>query len=186
MHHAHWNWGDRCPHKLVCDIEFCYYVPSQKEMRKQIHFLDIKAKTQWRWMLRCCSQFYLWHNEILPGLDVIDMGLSCGSSGVILSRTHTLWLVAGGNGLSASLTLCVFLSTVPMLVMAGLCSAFTCCFVIFFHTEYRRLDAEAQASGKKPNLTTCDSMPNCNKPNSDNPPDSNTQDSDQKEEQASG
>ncbi|XP_029584096.1 solute carrier family 49 member A3 isoform X3 [Salmo trutta] len=75
---------------------------------------------------------------------------------------------------------------VPMLVMAGLCSAFTCCFVIFFHTEYRRLDAEAQASGKKPTLTTCDSMPNRNKPDSDNPPDSNTQDSDQKEEQASG
>ncbi|CAB1337304.1 unnamed protein product [Coregonus sp. 'balchen'] len=56
---------------------------------------------------------------------------------------------------------------VPVLVMAGLCSVFTCCFAIFFHTEYRRLDAEAQAGGKKPTLTTCN---NSNKPNSDDPP----------------
>ncbi|XP_059202858.1 solute carrier family 49 member A3 [Centropristis striata] len=35
---------------------------------------------------------------------------------------------------------------VPMLVMAGLCSFFTCCFVIFFHTRYRRLEAEEQAT----------------------------------------
>ncbi|XP_070769425.1 solute carrier family 49 member A3 [Enoplosus armatus] len=35
---------------------------------------------------------------------------------------------------------------VPMLVMAGLCSLFTCCFVIFFHTRYRRLEAEEQAT----------------------------------------
>lgn len=34
---------------------------------------------------------------------------------------------------------------VPMLVMAGLCSLFTCCFVIFFHTRYRRLEAEERA-----------------------------------------
>ncbi|XP_044060304.1 solute carrier family 49 member A3 [Siniperca chuatsi] len=34
----------------------------------------------------------------------------------------------------------------PMLVMAGLCSLFTCCFVIFFHTRYRRLEAEEQAT----------------------------------------
>uniref|UniRef100_A0A8C7UMV9 Solute carrier family 49 member 3 n=1 Tax=Oncorhynchus mykiss TaxID=8022 RepID=A0A8C7UMV9_ONCMY len=46
---------------------------------------------------------------------------------------------------------------VPVLVMAGLFSVFTCCFVIFFHTKYRRLDAEAQAGGKKPTLATCDS-----------------------------
>lgn len=35
---------------------------------------------------------------------------------------------------------------VPVLVMAGICSLFTCCFVIFFHTPYRRLEAEEQAS----------------------------------------
>ncbi|XP_071362736.1 solute carrier family 49 member A3 [Trachinotus anak] len=35
---------------------------------------------------------------------------------------------------------------VPMLVMAGLCSFFTCCFVIFFHTRYRRLEAEEEAT----------------------------------------
>ncbi|KAM9357359.1 solute carrier family 49 member A3 [Symphorus nematophorus] len=35
---------------------------------------------------------------------------------------------------------------VPLLVMAGLCSLFTCCFVIFFHTPYRRLEAEEQAT----------------------------------------
>ncbi|KAM9413299.1 solute carrier family 49 member A3 isoform 2-T2 [Salvelinus alpinus] len=49
---------------------------------------------------------------------------------------------------------------VPVLVMAGLFSVFTCCFVIFFHTKYRRLDAEAQAGGKMPTLTTCDSTSN--------------------------
>ncbi|KAA0709651.1 Major facilitator superfamily domain-containing protein 7 [Triplophysa tibetana] len=36
--------------------------------------------------------------------------------------------------------------TVPVLVMAGLCAAGTCCFVLFFHTDYRRLRAEATAS----------------------------------------
>ncbi|KAM9850073.1 solute carrier family 49 member A3 isoform 1-T1 [Aulostomus maculatus] len=35
---------------------------------------------------------------------------------------------------------------VPMMVMAGLCSLFTCCFVIFFHTRYRRLEAEEAAT----------------------------------------
>lgn len=35
---------------------------------------------------------------------------------------------------------------VPMLVMAGLLSFFACCFVIFFHTRYRRLEAEEQAT----------------------------------------
>ncbi|KAJ8377860.1 hypothetical protein AAFF_G00250920 [Aldrovandia affinis] len=34
---------------------------------------------------------------------------------------------------------------VPMLVMAGLCSVATCFFVLFFHTDYRRLQAEADA-----------------------------------------
>uniref|UniRef100_A0A0E9X444 Uncharacterized protein n=1 Tax=Anguilla anguilla TaxID=7936 RepID=A0A0E9X444_ANGAN len=29
--------------------------------------------------------------------------------------------------------------------MAGLWSVGTCCFVLFFHTEYRRLRAEADA-----------------------------------------
>ncbi|XP_062331812.1 solute carrier family 49 member A3 isoform X1 [Osmerus eperlanus] len=33
---------------------------------------------------------------------------------------------------------------VSMLVMAGIWSVFTCCFVIFFNTKYRRLLAEAQ------------------------------------------
>lgn len=38
--------------------------------------------------------------------------------------------------------------TVPALVMAGLCTVGTCCFVLFFHTDYRRLRAEAAASSK--------------------------------------
>uniref|UniRef100_A0A667YLE7 Solute carrier family 49 member 3 n=1 Tax=Myripristis murdjan TaxID=586833 RepID=A0A667YLE7_9TELE len=33
---------------------------------------------------------------------------------------------------------------VSMLVMAGLCTLFSCSFVIFFNTRYRRLEAEAQ------------------------------------------
>ncbi|XP_053735705.1 solute carrier family 49 member A3 [Synchiropus splendidus] len=35
---------------------------------------------------------------------------------------------------------------VPLLVMSGLCSFFTCFFVIFFHTRYRRLEAEEDAT----------------------------------------
>lgn len=35
---------------------------------------------------------------------------------------------------------------VPVLVMAGLCCAAACCFVIFFNTDYRRLRAEADAA----------------------------------------
>ncbi|XP_004715183.1 solute carrier family 49 member A3 [Echinops telfairi] len=36
--------------------------------------------------------------------------------------------------------------TVPLLVMAALCTACSCVFVIFFHTPYRRLQVEANAS----------------------------------------
>uniref|UniRef100_A0A4W2D0F6 Solute carrier family 49 member 3 n=1 Tax=Bos indicus x Bos taurus TaxID=30522 RepID=A0A4W2D0F6_BOBOX len=35
---------------------------------------------------------------------------------------------------------------VPMLLMAGLCVLFSCLFVLLFHTPYRRLQAEADAS----------------------------------------
>ncbi|XP_044801462.2 solute carrier family 49 member A3 isoform X1 [Bubalus bubalis] len=34
----------------------------------------------------------------------------------------------------------------PMLLMAGLCVLFSCLFVLLFHTPYRRLQAEAEAS----------------------------------------
>uniref|UniRef100_A0A8C3G3Q9 Uncharacterized protein n=1 Tax=Cyclopterus lumpus TaxID=8103 RepID=A0A8C3G3Q9_CYCLU len=40
---------------------------------------------------------------------------------------------------------------VPLMLMAGLCTFFSCCFVIFFNTRYRRLEAEEQAVyGTKP------------------------------------
>ncbi|XP_034038091.1 solute carrier family 49 member A3 [Thalassophryne amazonica] len=35
---------------------------------------------------------------------------------------------------------------VPMLVMAGLCTFFICCFILFFHTNYKRLEAEQHSS----------------------------------------
>ncbi|XP_054438176.1 solute carrier family 49 member A3 [Pteronotus mesoamericanus] len=35
---------------------------------------------------------------------------------------------------------------VPMLLMAGLCTLFSCCLVLLFHTPYRRLQAEASSS----------------------------------------
>lgn len=35
---------------------------------------------------------------------------------------------------------------VSMLLMAGLCTLFSCFLVLFFHTPYRRLQAEASAS----------------------------------------
>ncbi|KAM3612005.1 uncharacterized protein V6R79_000852 [Siganus canaliculatus] len=37
---------------------------------------------------------------------------------------------------------------VPMMVMAGLCVLFSCSFIIFFHTRYRRLEAEEEASNR--------------------------------------
>ncbi|XP_029021420.1 solute carrier family 49 member A3 [Betta splendens] len=40
----------------------------------------------------------------------------------------------------------VFSWKVSTLVMAGVFSVFTCCFVLFFHTRYRRLEAEEQAT----------------------------------------
>ncbi|XP_012717305.3 solute carrier family 49 member A3 [Fundulus heteroclitus] len=44
---------------------------------------------------------------------------------------------------------------VPMMVMAGLSSVFTCCFLIFFHTRYRRLEAEEKAAcGTRENNAT--------------------------------
>ncbi|XP_041800009.1 solute carrier family 49 member A3 [Chelmon rostratus] len=43
---------------------------------------------------------------------------------------------------------------VPVLVMAGLCSFFTCCFVIFFHTRYRRLEAEEEATYRRSSCST--------------------------------
>uniref|UniRef100_A0A8C2ZW06 Solute carrier family 49 member 3 n=1 Tax=Cyclopterus lumpus TaxID=8103 RepID=A0A8C2ZW06_CYCLU len=40
---------------------------------------------------------------------------------------------------------------VPLMLMAGLCTFFSCTFVIFFNTRYRRLEAEEQAVyGTKP------------------------------------
>nr|XP_020449687.1 major facilitator superfamily domain-containing protein 7 [Monopterus albus] len=46
---------------------------------------------------------------------------------------------------------------VPTLLLAGLCTLFTCCFVIFFHTRYRRLEAEEQATygSKHIDSSTC-------------------------------
>nr|XP_040030008.1 solute carrier family 49 member A3 [Gasterosteus aculeatus aculeatus] len=51
---------------------------------------------------------------------------------------------------------------VPMMVMAGLCAFFTCCFVIFFHTRYRRLEAEERpvyGTGRRETPTTSESAP---------------------------
>ncbi|XP_066523409.1 solute carrier family 49 member A3 [Hoplias malabaricus] len=43
-----------------------------------------------------------------------------------------------------------------VLVMAGLCCVGSCCFVIFFHTEYRRLRAEAGATPNDSGQTDSD------------------------------
>lgn len=71
-------------------------------------------------------------------------------SGQIQSVLYILFLQAVTKRLAASLlSTCgdaVLSWKVPMMVMAGLCTFFTCCFVIFFHTRYRRLEAEEQAT----------------------------------------
>lgn len=38
------------------------------------------------------------------------------------------------------------ISPVPMLLMAGLSTVFSCCLTLSFHTPYRRLQAEACTS----------------------------------------
>ncbi|XP_018535134.1 solute carrier family 49 member A3 [Lates calcarifer] len=71
-------------------------------------------------------------------------------SGQVQSVLYIILLQALTTRLSESpLSTCgdaVLSWRVPMLVMAGLCSLFTCCFVMFFHTRYRRLEAEEQAT----------------------------------------
>ncbi|KAM7389365.1 hypothetical protein PAMP_023349 [Pampus punctatissimus] len=71
-------------------------------------------------------------------------------SGQVQSVLYILLLQALTKRIAASpLSTCgdVVLSwKVPMMVMAGLCSVFTCCFVIFFYTRYRRLEAEEAAT----------------------------------------
>ncbi|XP_016051346.1 PREDICTED: major facilitator superfamily domain-containing protein 7 [Miniopterus natalensis] len=42
---------------------------------------------------------------------------------------------------------------VSMLLMAGLCTLFSCCLVLFFHTPYRRMQAEASVS---PSIQECE------------------------------
>ncbi|KAK3526111.1 hypothetical protein QTP70_015968 [Hemibagrus guttatus] len=74
-------------------------------------------------------------------------------SGQVLSIVYTEVLQALTTKLTdSSLSVCAVgddasLSwMVPMLVMAGLCCLASCSFVIFFHTQYRRLNAEAEAA----------------------------------------
>ncbi|KAG7237978.1 hypothetical protein INR49_031494 [Caranx melampygus] len=59
---------------------------------------------------------------------------------------------------------------VPTLVLAGLCSVFSCCFVLFFNTRYRRLEAEEAATYGT--SQTNDTAPgfNNNTDNNDNAP----------------
>ncbi|XP_055015336.1 solute carrier family 49 member A3 isoform X2 [Boleophthalmus pectinirostris] len=49
---------------------------------------------------------------------------------------------------------------VPLMLLAGLCSFFTCIFVLFFHSRYRRLEAEELAQyGTKEGPVTSDQGP---------------------------
>lgn len=49
---------------------------------------------------------------------------------------------------------------VSLMLMGGLCALFTSIFVLFFHTRYRRLEAEEQALyGSKPGLVITDHSP---------------------------
>ncbi|XP_070692908.1 solute carrier family 49 member A3 [Pempheris klunzingeri] len=77
-------------------------------------------------------------------------------SGQVQSALYIIFLQALTKRLAdSSLSTCgsaVLSWRVPMLVMAGLFTVFTCCFVIFFHTRYRRLEAEVEATyGTKQN-----------------------------------
>ncbi|XP_015226532.1 PREDICTED: major facilitator superfamily domain-containing protein 7 [Cyprinodon variegatus] len=71
-------------------------------------------------------------------------------SGQIQSAVYIILLQALTKPLTeAPLSTCgdaVLSWKVPMMVMAGLSTIFTCCFLIFFNTRYRRLEAEEQAA----------------------------------------
>ncbi|XP_027029363.1 solute carrier family 49 member A3 [Tachysurus fulvidraco] len=76
-------------------------------------------------------------------------------SGQIQSIVYTMLLQALTTKMTdSSLSVCAAgddasLSwMVPVLVMAGLCCLASCSFVIFFHTQYRRLNAEAEVAEK--------------------------------------
>lgn len=43
-------------------------------------------------------------------------------------------------------------SPVSMLLMAGLCTLFSCVLVLFFNTPYRRMEAEARARSSIQNI----------------------------------
>uniref|UniRef100_A0A672G8A8 Major facilitator superfamily (MFS) profile domain-containing protein n=1 Tax=Salarias fasciatus TaxID=181472 RepID=A0A672G8A8_SALFA len=70
-------------------------------------------------------------------------------SGQVLSVLYIFLLQALTTQLTeSSLSTCgdtVLSWKLPMMVMAGLCALSSCCFVLLFHTRYRRLEAEEQA-----------------------------------------
>uniref|UniRef100_A0A8C1L960 Solute carrier family 49 member 3 n=1 Tax=Cyprinus carpio TaxID=7962 RepID=A0A8C1L960_CYPCA len=110
-----------------------------------------------------CAWFGLFGYSVYP--VAMELGVECSypvgeatSSGLIFAALYLLLLQALAKPMAESpLSICATgtdanLSwTVPVLVMAGLCTLGTCCFVGFFHTDYRRLSAEATAS---PNRVT--------------------------------
>ncbi|XP_022050539.1 solute carrier family 49 member A3 [Acanthochromis polyacanthus] len=70
-------------------------------------------------------------------------------SGQVQSVLYIILLQALTKRISAPLATCgdaVLSWKVPMLVLAGICTLFTCCFLIFFDTRYRRLEAEEEAT----------------------------------------
>ncbi|CAM4616768.1 hypothetical protein PO909_007186 [Leuciscus waleckii] len=113
-----------------------------------------------------CAWFGLFGYSVYP--IAMELGVECSypvgeatSSGLIFvsgqiqAALYMLLLQALAKPIAdSSLSVCATgadanLSwTVPVLVMAGLCALGTCCFVVFFHTDYRRLRAEATASPK--------------------------------------
>ncbi|XP_040904102.1 solute carrier family 49 member A3 [Toxotes jaculatrix] len=108
-----------------------------------------------------CSLFGLFGFSIYP--VVMELSVECSYpvgeatsaglifiSGQVQSVLYIILLQALTKRLAASpLSTCgdaVLSWRVPTLVMAGLCTFFACCFVIFFHTRYRRLEAEEEAT----------------------------------------
>lgn len=55
-----------------------------------------------------------------------------------------------GSSLRTGPSRAASVSPVSLLLMAGLCTLFSLCFVLFFHTPYRRLQAEADTSPSTP------------------------------------
>ena len=78
----------------------------------------------------------------MPGPSLATVGVGWGPASCV-APLGPAWGAPAAGRASAERDR---VSPVSMLLMAGLCALFSCCLTLFFHTRYRRLEAEARMS----------------------------------------